>query len=468
MIYSSKIYFYSIFLFLAVFQTTGLAQDYMNDWFRNPFNKNSAHHRPIGTGAIYADSDHPAVQNWLKGSKINMNVGTTPWGLYMIEADEDGPVLTVSKREATGTSGLPAEMRFPSGGVDIDFPSQFDGNITIYDRVLEVFNHLRVYAWNEGSPAAMQYRRYEANSVGHGSKIMDRTGTSASGVAAPFGILRGWEVNKTCHPIGHALQIVLPGYSSSPDMFMLGREVWWPAVSMDGWVLSNATRNTGNIPYGSLWAIPPEDKGGPDLNTLGLSEKGMRLAEAIRDYGMYVVDNGGPAIRCDQDFTTQVRSELVNETKKFYPYIRMVINSVPDEGKVKYNIGDTYSNPTGGDFKQIIPGEFPAGGGDPLAPNTAIDIATTANEQVAEQENFLKDFRVYPNPAFNQINIEIADFLNDVQVDIFDIMGQVVYSKNNISKPLTNIKLPEGNIVYVIRLLSGPLIKTSLVIKHQK
>ena len=442
-------------------------QGHQSDWYYNPFNQNSAHHRPIGTGAIYAEAGDPAVQNWLKGSQINMNVGTTPWGLYMVDADENGPVLTVNKRQATGTNGLPADMRFPSGGVDIDFPSQFDGNITVYDRTINVFNHLRVYTWNDGSPLAMQYRRYEANSVGHGSKIMERTGTSASGVAAPFGILRGWEVEETGHPIGHALQIVLPGMPSTPAMMMLGRDVWWPAVSMDGWVLTDPTRNTGNIPYGSLWAIPSVEKGGPDLSTLGLTEKGMRLAEAIRDYGMYVVDNGGaPSIRCDQDFTSAVRTELVNETKKFYSHIRMVINSVPEEGKMKFNMGDSYSNPTGGLYTEIIPGEFPAGGGTPLAPNTAIDAVTSSHKQNENPGNsFLESIRIYPNPSGDKITIQHNGLSQDVRIDVFNMLGQVVLKSQIHSGFSTNIKLPEGKDIYFVRVLSGSDSKTIKVVK---
>ncbi len=358
------------FIFIPVI---GFAQDYQNDWFYNPFNQYSAHHRPVGTGAVYADEDHPAVQDWLKYSHINITLGSSPWGLFMVDADEDGPLMTVNKRRETGTSGLPAVMRFPAGGVDIDFPPDRDGNMAVYDRTIDVFNHLRVYSWNEGNPVAVQFRSYEGNSVGHGSRLGDRIGTSASGVAAPFGILRGWEVRKEGHPIGHALQMVLPR-TLDHTTNTLGREVWWPAVSMDGSAYTNPSHNTGNIPYGSLWAIPPVSKGGPDLDKLGLTEKGKRLAECIRDYGIYVVDGGGqPTLRADQDFSQELRNELRSEIRKFYNYIRLVENSVPEEGKVIFNVGDDPLQPTGGPNKQIIPGEFPAGGGTPLAPNTAID-----------------------------------------------------------------------------------------------
>ena len=50
-------------------------QRFRDDWFYNPFNEHSAHHRPIGTGAVYADEQHPAVQDWLQGTSRGMVQG---------------------------------------------------------------------------------------------------------------------------------------------------------------------------------------------------------------------------------------------------------------------------------------------------------------------------------------------------------------------------------------------------------
>lgn len=192
------------------------------DWFYNPFSKDSAYHRPIGTGADYAGADHPAVIDWLTGSAFNINPGDRPWGCGIWESKSGDPLFTVT--------------------------------------------------------------------------------------------------------------------------------------------------------YGSLWALPPVDKSGPDLSKLGLSEKGRRLAECIRDYGIYVVDGGGAtALRADQDFTPELTKDLKAESAKFYRYIRLVKNSVPEHGKVVFRVGDSATRPTGGPNRQIVPGEFPAGGGRPLAPNTAVD-----------------------------------------------------------------------------------------------
>lgn len=123
-----------------------------------------------------------------------------------------------------------------------------------------------------------------------------------------------------------------------------------PAVSMDnGW-----EDNTGNLPYGSLLAIPPESKGGPDLDTLGLSEPGKRLAEALRDYGLYAIDGGGGAdgtgsIRADQSISAANFNALKADIPKFYRHMRRVTNS------------------------EWSTGNDPVGGGTPLAPNCAFD-----------------------------------------------------------------------------------------------
>jgi hypothetical protein len=361
----------------------------VQDWFYNPFSKDSAHHRPIGTGARYADISHPAVEDFLTGSALNINVGSGPWGCGVWEARPDDPTFTVKFGGRDGAAeppGFPITCRLPLAMTMRQGRSErggFDGVLVVYDRAADVIHHFRQFSWNtdkptaDAKPTAGAHRTWSIRGPAHADALGERTGTSASGVAAMFGILRGWEVKAAGHPIGHALQLVVPRNAPvGTTRIMLSRDVWWPAVGMDGSAYSNPKHNTGHLPYGSLWALPPVEKGGPDLATLGLSEKGRRLAECIRDYGLYVVDGGGAtALRADQDFEPELLRELKAETAKFYRYIRLVENSVPDAGKVGFQVGDGPTKPTGNANHQIIRGEFPAGGGTPLAPNTAIDAA---------------------------------------------------------------------------------------------
>jgi hypothetical protein len=362
------------------------------DWFYNPFSKDSTHHRPIGTGAQYAAANHPAVVDFLTGTAFNINPGNRPWGCGVWEAKPDDPLFTVAYggRDDGGRSGeFPVRCRLP---LDLEMVQarnsggNFDGVLVVYDRAADTIHHFRQFNWNTdkptpaAQPTAGSHKTWSIRGPAHAEKLGDRIGTSASGVAAMFGILRGWEVKAPGHPIGHALQLVVPRTQKLGNMeIMLAREVWWPAVSMDGSAYTNPRHNTGHVPYGSLWALPPIAKGGPDLAKLGLSEKGRRLAECIRDYGLYVVDGGGAtAIRADQDFEPELIKELKAESAKFYRFIRLVENSVPDAGKVVFKVGDSATQPSGGPSRQILAGGFPAGGGRPLAPNTAIDAAQPA------------------------------------------------------------------------------------------
>ncbi len=167
-----------------------------------------------------------------------------------------------------------------------------------------------------------------------------------------FGILRGYEINKAGHEIGqHALQMGIPAYPNCATM--LSREIVLPATTRDAFAL-NQGFNGGSIPYGALMALPRNI----NINSLGLSEPGRRLARAIQNYGVYIVDNAGcgaGALRADQHMTSQIRNQLSGDIPKIYRHMRMVLNN-------------------------NVMGSPIAGGGQALAPNCAFDAgATTAS-----------------------------------------------------------------------------------------
>ena len=96
----------------------------------------------------------------------------------------------------------------------------------------------------------------------------------------------------------------------------------WPAAGVDN-TCKVAGNCTGHIPYGALLALLPVSKGGPDLDSLGLSEPGKRVAEALRDYGMYMHDTGCcVALRTDQDVNSTVEKQVNADFGKIYKYIR--------------------------------------------------------------------------------------------------------------------------------------------------
>lgn len=97
---------------------------------------------------------------------------------------------------------------------------------------------------------------------------------SASNTANWASYLSKFELETPGFPIRHALAIAQASNSTTPGWV-------WPAASSDG-----SSTNPNAVPEGTLYAIPSS----VDLNSLGLSEIGLRLGRAMQRYGIYVVD----------------------------------------------------------------------------------------------------------------------------------------------------------------------------------
>lgn len=318
-----------------------------DDLFLNPFNKNSAYHRPIGTGAIYADDTDPATIDWLKADGIAVNADNG-WGHKFTRNSVTDPLMTITFDISTppgygNGTGLPVTLRVPP---EFDGGGTSDGAASIYDAATNVIHAF----YRLAPPKAALHYTVNPRGLGHhgpGETETGRMSTSASGMAQTGNLLRGHEVNTPGFRIQHALNITLPARPKGHCAQMLSKDIIWPASSRDGFA-SNPENNNGHIPYGGLLAIPPVSKGGPNLDSLGLSEPGRRVAQALRDYGMYVMDTSDcPAMRGDQYINSSVILLIKADLKKIYRFIRMV--------------------------KNTSSGQVVKGGGEPLAPNCAFD-----------------------------------------------------------------------------------------------
>lgn len=313
------------------------------DPFVNPFNAKSAHHRPIGTGAVYQQP-----KTWKQARSIGINTGA-PWGVSVAETNDGDPLRTIRAGDPKCNKivGFPRSIRLPREGfvtpVKMTDRGCTDGVVVIYDRPTNAPHQIRQYNWNGGKPSGGQYKTWDIDGLGHGTEPGERLGTSASGVAAMFGLLRGDEINNTGRKVEHALQMILPRRGDQCAN-MLSRQAVLPAVGGDG-SMNSPGNNLGDIPYGALMALPPVSKGGPDINKMGLTERGKRLVQAIRDYGVYAVDGGSClSIRADQHVKNT--AELKAALSKIYPHMKRVMNN------------NVLGQPT-------------AGGGTPLADNCA-------------------------------------------------------------------------------------------------
>jgi len=77
---------------------------------------------------------------------------------------------------------------------------------------------------------------------------------------------------------------ILHALSCTMSRLLLAPQAVWPAYAFD-----MNDHYEGTVPMGALLAIPSEVK----LHSLGLSKRGMVIARAAQDYGVYVVDRGG-------------------------------------------------------------------------------------------------------------------------------------------------------------------------------
>lgn len=306
------------------------------DAFANPFNKASALHRPIGSGAVYASDSHATTLALKRApfSNINSNNG---WGINVYKGTSSDPYLKVTNG-GPYNYGLPVSLRVPAGAHN---QSTTDAAIVIHDTTTNITHEFYYWRWNNGKPTASIHYQWDIRGAGHTGPGGARTGTSASGVAGMFGLLRGHEVNATGYKIQHALQMALDAQGKCG--MMLKKQAVWPASSTDGFC-SSGKNCTGAIPYGALLALPPS----VSVDSLGLSEPGKRLAKALQDYGVYVVDNSQcPTLRGDQFISASVKQALTNDMRKVYPRLRMVLNNSSSQSV--------------------------AGGGTARAPNCAID-----------------------------------------------------------------------------------------------
>jgi hypothetical protein len=112
----------------------------------------------------------------------------------------------------------------------------------------------------------------------HGDGTGWWNGRRASMLPSFAGLIRTGELAHGL--IAHALAVQVP-----PQV--LTRAYVWPAYAFD-----RDSHYSGSLPMGALMAIPPR----VDIGRLGLSARGIVLARAAQDYGVYVVDRGGGGI----------------------------------------------------------------------------------------------------------------------------------------------------------------------------
>ena len=454
--------------------------DYSSDWAYNPFNSNSAWHRPIGTDAIYADDTDTTNIIWQQARGFRLE-NRFPYGASYGIADETSPVATITHKSCAGWNTNPSGNRFPITlrvPSRADFPHGWqriadcqDGHATIIYRTTGQVRDFYEYDRSDTNNLTASIVRgpYNLDGLGHGSTLGQRVGNTATGFSMLGGALRPWEVMKTGHRIGHALQMSVPAHDvacnrAGIEHHVLGKDIQWPATAGDNFARLPGYA-LGPFAYGALLAIPPgpdcivngkvHDRGGPDLTKMGLSEPGLRIAQAMRDYGVYLVDGAGSfhlrvGLSPTKQLTGSVEAAVLNDLTKICRELRLVKNSVED---ATARMSDTWG-PGGWAEGSIGTPTWPAGGGEPLAPNTAIDFVSSAHDEIGTSGIAGEKIRVYPNPASDRITVELNRIPDGALMEVYTVLGQVVKSRKLYDQQ-TYIDLPVAHDIFIIRVFTS-------------
>lgn len=267
------------------------------DW---PFSGVSPWNTPLGEDANLESGDAVRTDqlrwNWIP---VTINAGRYSHPVYRASADD--PTVTVTDE---GRGGLVSTFQMPS---DARPAEGEDRHLLVIDPSGRWVDEM----WNaQGSAEDGFTVGYHARIDLMGSGISD--GVRAYGGSAIGGLIRQWELERG--EIRHALALALTDGQ-------LATGPVWPATRQDG----NADSTYGGaLPMGTLVAIPPD----VDLSALDLTEAGMTVATALKEFGAYVVDRAG-AVALYAEPTLE-DTPLLADARSDWETLRSVLSVVTD------------------------------------------------------------------------------------------------------------------------------------------
>jgi hypothetical protein len=264
----------------------------------HPFASSSIWNSAVGSGAKFQSRTEWRTASFLSGQPV---INRDPWSITVVRAKSTDPLVSLQaiRNGVTHKIRIPADTK-PTGGSDMHVTIISPDGRTAYD----TYKMVKV--------SSTQWRAAVVNPTDlSGEGIM--YGTRAAGVPAFAGLIRAHELAE--RKIPHALAIAVPSE-------ILKSGFIWPAKRQD----TNASAYSGGVPMGSLFAIP----GSVDVDALGLTPEGKALADALQNYGGYVVDRSGMvSLYCEQACNADKTRTMAGDWKKLYPLMRAVTNSSP-------------------------------------------------------------------------------------------------------------------------------------------
>jgi hypothetical protein len=270
-----------------------------------PFASNSPWNTPLGSAAQYEDLSGACSQSLTESSNTaTINAGF--WSIEVTQASDSDPLVTITR------SGVPvAQVRIPADATPAQPPVDQGGDAVLLiiepdHRHVDELWHARRTANGWESSA---YAQNDLTGSGGGSG-----GVRAYGGTALGGLIRTSELQ--ARKIPHALALALTR-SQLKSGFV------WPAISED--FTDGQTPYHGNVPIGSLVAIPPSI----NIDAMDLSPQGHAIAKALQEYGAYVTDASATDALSAEPSAEQFAAPARADMERIRAMMRCVTNNGP-------------------------------------------------------------------------------------------------------------------------------------------
>jgi hypothetical protein len=190
-----------------------------------------------------------------------------------------------------------------------------------------------------------------------------------------------------------------------------------------------------NNHYHTTFDVPPVYPEGIVLWT--------RTNLAANETKLYIRDVDGNIVFSKTNFQSNtLHKDTVNLTTGCY---QLELDDTGEDGL------DFFANNDGSGFFQIRKTTgAPLAGFESDFGKNIIHYFTVGYGLSIEENTSMFDFKCYPNPAYNELNIKTNGFVDDVQFEIFDSFGKLVFQEK-----LTLSKLNNKNSIDVSKLSNG-------------
>ena len=261
------------------------------DAFQWPFSQNSIWNTPIGDGAVFVDAHlMPALK---KSCSIDEDI---------IVLTPDAPKVDIYYSDAKWNKNKSRCIPTGSKLMTVPIPNDFVVNPSTWEGTTPNAGLAVLMTDNFTIKQTQPFARCEkgGNATSAFSKVPDQNlygdgiyGVhGGSGLSAIGGTLRVGELTRKSAPIRHVLKVNL--YAAKNLYYdSINRGCCWPALRADNYAAKvYSSKRTSDIVkecrMGALLAIPPTIT----ISSLNIeTEPGLILAQAMQDFGAYVVDD---------------------------------------------------------------------------------------------------------------------------------------------------------------------------------